>query len=184
LVAIFDTILLQALPKPPESSVKSSRLPSDSEVRAEIANGCDGLVEDLRRHFDQNMDKFEMYCMRNIFDVPPTLLLEDDNGGMVVEGLGSGSGAGAGESKEAGSEGAADEAATDAALAELRDQIVAEHQAILQERRKRRTLKHVRRLYRKRLPQFEDASDSIRKATEGFCGTGPHGAAQEVEGVV
>jgi len=122
-------------------------------VEAEIAEGCDTLVDELRAQFDKNMDIFEMYCMRNIFDIPPSLDMAPIEADVDSAGDGS--------------------TGIDSEIETVQREMEGILAEISTQRKRRRALKHVCRLFAKRLPQFEAASDSIREATEAFCrGTG------------
>lgn len=53
------------------ASSRSSSSSAKSVSVSDIEKACKKLHKLMKEHFDRNMDKFEVYCMRNIF-VPPT----------------------------------------------------------------------------------------------------------------
>jgi ubiquinone biosynthesis protein UbiJ len=56
---------------------RSRRL--DSRDEEEVARGCDRLVSRLRSTFDENIDRFEGYVLRNIFNIPDHIAEEQED---------------------------------------------------------------------------------------------------------
>ncbi|KAA0147847.1 hypothetical protein FNF29_07061 [Cafeteria roenbergensis] len=124
---------------------------------AELHRGCDTLVDRLRSTFDENVDKFEVYVLKNIFRIPDGVVIDD-----VV----------AARQPEEGTLPVSGSRATAAQLEEARVDVEALQTRLMNARRTRRALLTAKRLCEKRLPRLREAGVALGNAAAALHGAG------------